>query len=287
MRAASYSPAGCTPRAGASARIAGGDGAARRARHPGSAHDRCRRTRRTSVRRGRARPRLGRQRRPGRGWAGPGRRGGRARPCRSWLLSPVRHEPQAEGNEAALVETGGKFDRRGHAAPFGGCCRGRSAASARSLDSRCASTAPRNVTVCAWSVPSDITIGGGVPEVSWASLTRGGTLRLVDAPCRRRTASLAAIVGWTRVRWCDGSRAVGWWRAAGGGGSGVRAGGPARSGWCGWGMVQAPRRASVGESRAARAAGYRPAAAPMASAAARPPASASGGTTVLQPRVLA
>jgi hypothetical protein len=58
-----------------------------------------------------------------------------------------------------------------------------------------ASTAPRNVTVCASSVHSDIAIGGSVPEVSWASLTRGSTLWLVDAPCRRRTSSLAAIVG--------------------------------------------------------------------------------------------
>jgi hypothetical protein len=80
------------------------------------------------------------------------------------------------------------------------------------------------VTVCASSVHSDITIGGGVPEVSWPSLTRGGMLPLVDAPCRRRASSLATIVGWTRVRWCDGSMAVGWWRAASVRGSGGRAG---------------------------------------------------------------
>src|SRR5919198_845183 len=39
--------------------------------------------------------------------------------------------------------------------------------------------------------------------------------------------------------------------------------------------------------RAARPAGYSPAAAPIASAAPRPPASASGGTTALHPRALA
>ena len=47
------------------------------------------------------------------------------------------------------------------------------------------------------------------------------------------------------------------------------------------------RSASVGDSRAARSAGYSPATAPMTSAAASPPASASGGTTAGRPWVAA
>jgi len=43
------------------------------------------------------------------------------------------------------------------------------------------------------------------------------------------------------------------------------------------------RRASVGAVRAARIAGYYPAAAPTTSAAARPPHTASSGTTIAQP----
>ena len=43
------------------------------------------------------------------------------------------------------------------------------------------------------------------------------------------------------------------------------------------------QRAWVGDSRAARMAGSSPAAAPMSSAAARPPAQASGGMTIAQP----
>ena len=46
---------------------------------------------------------------------------------------------------------------------------------------------------------------------------------------------------------------------------------------------QMPRSASVGASRAARSAGYEPATAPISTAAASPPASASGGTTSAQP----
>jgi hypothetical protein len=43
------------------------------------------------------------------------------------------------------------------------------------------------------------------------------------------------------------------------------------------------RRAAAGASRAARTAGYRPASAPMTSASATPPATASTGTTTIQP----
>jgi hypothetical protein len=52
-------------------------------------------------------------------------------------------------------------------------------------------------------------------------------------------------------------------------------------------VPQTVRRASVGESRAARTAGYRPAIAPMAIAAAIPPPAASGGMTALQSRLAA
>ena len=45
---------------------------------------------------------------------------------------------------------------------------------------------------------------------------------------------------------------------------------------------QLPRSASVGGRRAARAAGYRPAMAPIASAATTPPPMAMGGTTIFQ-----
>src|SRR4051812_40893430 len=46
---------------------------------------------------------------------------------------------------------------------------------------------------------------------------------------------------------------------------------------------QAPRRGSVGLSRAARSAGYSPATAPIASAAPAPPTTASAGTATAQP----
>src|SRR6266542_5796143 len=48
--------------------------------------------------------------------------------------------------------------------------------------------------------------------------------------------------------------------------------------------VQTERRASVGDSRAARIAGYSPASAPITIAAPRPAARAAGGTTGVQPR---
>src|SRR6266516_4602792 len=50
---------------------------------------------------------------------------------------------------------------------------------------------------------------------------------------------------------------------------------------------QTERRASVGARRAARTAGYRPAMAPMSSAAPRPAATALGGMTICQLRVVA
>ena len=58
-------------------------------------------------------------------------------------------------------------------------------------------------------------------------------------------------------------------------------GGPA------WWLGQAVRSASVGDSRAARSAGSRPAMAPMAMAAPMPPPQASGGMTIAQCLALA
>ena len=52
-------------------------------------------------------------------------------------------------------------------------------------------------------------------------------------------------------------------------------------------VVHSVQSASVGDRRAARRAGSRPAAAPMSSAAPRPPAQARGGMTTAQPLLVA
>ncbi len=82
-----------------------------------------------------------------------------------------------------------------------------------------------------------------------------------------------------RIRWHPGR-------------AGRREGRASRGGACAAGRVACPagclscqtvQSASVGDRRAARMAGRRPARAPMATAAARPPAQACGGMTVSSP----